>query len=136
MRSGMPGFVKIVGPGTIEFPEYDGNSMYRTLGNISRNPNVGLLFVKFDGKTVRIRINGRARILDDADALARHHAAKVVVRVECEMFSNCPRSVHDLANGRLSEYMPQPGYEPPAPEWKSRDYLKDILPAGDPHRPL
>ena len=135
MRSGMPGFVKIVGPGTIEFPEYDGNSMYRTLGNISRNPNVGLLFVKFDGKTVRIRINGRARILDDADALARHHAAKVVVRVECEMFSNCPRSVHDLANGRLSEYMPQPGYEPPAPEWKSRDYIKDILPSGDPHRP-
>jgi pyridoxamine 5'-phosphate oxidase-like protein len=51
MRSGMPGFVKIVAPGTIEFPEYDGNSMYRTLGNISRNPNVGLLFVKFDGKT-------------------------------------------------------------------------------------
>ena len=45
MRSGMPGFVKITGPGTIEFPEYDGNSMYRTLGNISRNPRVGLLFV-------------------------------------------------------------------------------------------
>ncbi|HEX3575004.1 MAG TPA: pyridoxamine 5'-phosphate oxidase family protein, partial [Rhodopila sp.] len=38
MRSGMPGFVKIVSPGTIEFPEYDGNSMYRTLGNIRRNP--------------------------------------------------------------------------------------------------
>ena len=62
MRSGMPGFVKIVAPGTIEFPEYDGNSMYRTLGNISRNPNVGLLFVKFDGKTYRVRINGRATI--------------------------------------------------------------------------
>ncbi len=86
MRSGVPGFVKIVSPGTIEFPEYDGNSMYRTLGNISRNPNVGLLFVKFDGKTVRIRINGHATILDDADTLARHHAAKLVVRVQCELF--------------------------------------------------
>jgi predicted pyridoxine 5'-phosphate oxidase superfamily flavin-nucleotide-binding protein len=134
MRSGMPGFVKIVGPGTIEFPEYDGNSMYRTLGNISRNPNVGLLFVKFDGKTVRIRVNGHATILDDAEALARHHAAKLVVRVECEMFSNCPRAVHDLASGRLSEYLPHPGYDPPAPEWKSRDYIRDILPEGDPHR--
>jgi uncharacterized protein len=51
MRSGVPGFVQIVGPGMLEFPEYDGNSMYRTLGNISRNPNVGLLFVKFDGKS-------------------------------------------------------------------------------------
>src|ERR1700760_1696408 len=83
LRSGMPGFVKIVAPGTIEFPEYDGNSMYRTLGNISRNPNVGLLFVKFDGETARIRINGHAMILDDAETLARHHAAKLVVRVQC-----------------------------------------------------
>jgi hypothetical protein len=134
MRSGMPGFVKIVAPGTIEFPEYDGNSMYRTLGNISRNPNVGLLFVKFDGKTYRIRINGRATILDDADTLSRHHGAKLVVRVECELFSNCPRAVHDLEGGRLSAYLPRPDYDPPAPEWKSRDYIRDVLPASDPHR--
>ncbi len=134
MRSGMPGFVKIVGPGMIEFPEYDGNSMYRTLGNISRNPSVGLLFVKFDGKTARVRINGHAAILDDADALGRHHGAKLVVLVTCELFSNCPRSVHDLEGGRLSAYLPKPDYEPPAPEWKSRDYIKDILPEGDPHR--
>jgi predicted pyridoxine 5'-phosphate oxidase superfamily flavin-nucleotide-binding protein len=134
MRSGMPGFVKIVAPGTIEFPEYDGNSMYRTLGNIKCNQNVGLLFVKFDGKTTRIRINGHATILDDAEALARHHAAKLVVRVECELYSNCPRSVHDLEGGRLSAYLPHPGYEPPAPDWKSRNYIRDILPANDPHR--
>lgn len=134
MLSGMPGFVKIIGPGTIEFPEYDVSSMYRTLGNISRNPNVGLLFVKFDGKTARIRINGHAAILDDAESLARHHAAKLVVRVECELYSNCPRAVHDLEGGRLSEYLPHPGYEPPAPEWKGRDFIRDVLPATDPHR--
>jgi hypothetical protein len=134
MRSGAPGFVRIVGPGTLEFPEYDGNSMYRTLGNISRNPNVGLLFVKFDGKSYRVRINGRAEIPDDAGSLARHHAAKLVIRVQCELFSNCPRAVHDLPNDRLSAYVPQPGHEPPAPEWKSRDYLRDILPENDPHR--
>jgi predicted pyridoxine 5'-phosphate oxidase superfamily flavin-nucleotide-binding protein len=134
MRSCMPGFVQIVGPGTIEFPEYDGNSMYRTLGNITRNPSVGLLFVKFDGKTTRVRINGHAVILDDPEALARHHAAKLVVRVEGELFSNCPRSVHDLESGNLSPYLPRPEYDPPAPEWKSRDYIKGILPAGDPHR--
>src|SRR5690242_14737851 len=133
MRAGMPGFVRIVGPGMLEFPEYDGNSMYRTLGNISRNPNVGLLFVKFDGSTPRVRINGHATILDDAAALARHHAAKLVVRVVCELYSNCPRSVHDLEAGRLSAYLPRPGYDPPAPEWKSRDYIRDILPMNDPH---
>ena len=134
LRSGVPGFVRIVGPGTLEYPEYDGNSMYRTLGNISRNPNVGLLFVKFDGKTYRIRINGVATILDDEVALARHHAAKLVVRVACELYSNCPRSVHDLEGGGLSEYLPRTGYETPAPEWKSRDYIRGILPRDDPHR--
>ena len=70
IKSGDPGFVKIVGPNVIEYPEYDGNSMYRTLGNLSRNPNVGLLFVRFDGKSRRMRINGRAAILDDAEAKA------------------------------------------------------------------
>ena len=134
MRSGVPGFIHITGPGQLEYPEYDGNSMYRTLGNISQNPNVGLLFVKFDGKSYRIRINGRAEILDDPAALARHHAAKLVVRVTCELFSNCPRAVHDLAGGHLSVYVPTPGHEPPAPEWKSRDYIRDVLPRNDPHR--
>src|SRR5262249_56141640 len=38
MRSGDPGFVRITGPDTLEYPEYDGNNMYRTLGNIHRNP--------------------------------------------------------------------------------------------------
>jgi hypothetical protein len=133
LRSGMPGFVKIVGPGTIEFPEYDGNSMYRTLGNINRNPNVGLLFVKFNGSTPRIRINGHAELRDDPADLARHHGAKLVVRVVCELFSNCPRSVHDLATGTLSTYLPRLGHTPPAPEWKSRDYIRGILPKNDPH---
>jgi predicted pyridoxine 5'-phosphate oxidase superfamily flavin-nucleotide-binding protein len=133
MKSGVPGFVKIVDAGTIEYPEYDGNSMYRTLGNIARNPNVGLLFVKFDGVTLRVRASGRATILDDASALARHHGAKVVVRIVCELYSNCVRSVHNLATGELSPYLPAENYVPPAPEWKSHDYIRDILPINDPH---
>lgn len=64
MRSGDPGFVRITGPDTLEYPEYDGNNMYRTLGNIHRNPNVGLLFVRLDGKTFRTRIRGKATIHD------------------------------------------------------------------------
>ena len=133
LKSGVPGFVKIVGPGTIEYPEYDGNSMYRTLGNIARNPSVGLLFVKFDGVTLRVRASGKAVILDDAEALCRHHGAKLVVRIVCELYSNCVRSVHNLTTGEISPYMPAPGHEPPAPEWKSRDYIRDILPENDPH---
>ena len=134
LKSGVPGFVKIVGPGTIEYPEYDGNSMYRTLGNIRENPNVGLLFVKFDGATLRVRASGKASLHDDTDTLARHPGAKLVVRIVCEMYSNCVRSVHDLTTGTISPYMPHEGYDPPAPEWKSRDYIRDILPHNEPHR--
>lgn len=138
MRSGDPGFVRITGPDTLEFPEYDGNNMYRTLGNIHRNPNVGLLFVRFDGKTFRTRVRGKATIHDSAEMLAAHHGAKVVVRVQCEIFPNCPRYVPDLmgASADVPEnpFVPRPGYEPPPPEWKSRDYLKDVLSKHDPHR--
>jgi hypothetical protein len=126
--------VKVVGPNVIEYPEYDGNSMYRTLGNLSKNPNVGLLFVRLDGKSRRIRVNGRASILDDAEALGRHFGAQLVVRIECEIYPNCPRYVPDLAGAQLSPYVPRVGHEPPPPpEWKRRDYIRDILPSGDPH---
>jgi hypothetical protein len=138
MRSGDPGFVRITGPDTLEYPEYDGNNMYRTLGNIHRNPNVGLLFVRFDGKTFRTRIRGKATIHDSAEMLARHHGAKVVVRVKCEIFPNCPRYIPDLMGASAAvpanPFVPRPGYEPPPPEWKSRDYLKDELSKYDPHR--
>jgi len=132
-ESGNPGFVKIVGPNVLEYPEYDGNSMYRTLGNIAQSADVGLLFVRFDGKTFRTRIRGKATIHDDAATLARHHGAKLVVRIVCDIYPNCPRYVPDFLGGTPSPYAPRPGYDPPAPEWKSRDYIRDILPRDDPH---
>jgi predicted pyridoxine 5'-phosphate oxidase superfamily flavin-nucleotide-binding protein len=135
IKSGDPGFVKIIGENTLEYPEYDGNSMYRTMGNIRKNPNVGLLFVRFDGKSRRIRINGRASILTDKEDLARHLGAKAVVRILCEVYPNCPRYVPDLATNEASPHIPREAMGvPPAPEWKHRDYIRDILPANDPHR--
>jgi predicted pyridoxine 5'-phosphate oxidase superfamily flavin-nucleotide-binding protein len=137
IRSGDPGFVKIVGPNVIEYPEYDGNSMYRTLGNISRNPNVGLLFVRLDGRSRRIRINGRASILDDAQAIGRHFGARLVVRIACEIYPNCPRYLPDLEHTKPSPNVPREGEgTPPPPEWKYRDYIRDILPEDDPHVPV
>jgi hypothetical protein len=90
--------------------------------------------VRLDGKSRRIRVNGRASILDDAEALGRHFGAQLVVRIECEIYPNCPRYVPDLAGAKLSVYVPREGHEPPPPpDWKRRDYIRDILPSGDPH---
>ncbi|WP_193187282.1 pyridoxamine 5'-phosphate oxidase family protein [Nisaea sediminum] len=137
IKSGDPGFIKIVGPNILEYPEYDGNSMYRTVGNIAKNPNVGLLFVAFDGKSRRIRVNGKAEILTDPEALERHYGAKMVVRIECEIYPNCPRYTPNLADREPSPHVPREGEgTPPPPEWKTRDYIRRILPEGDPHTSL
>ena len=135
IKSGDPGFVKIFEEGVIEYPEYDGNSMYRTAGNIIKNPNVALLFVNFDGKSRRIRINGQASIHRDSKSLEQHHGAKFVVRIKCEIYPNCPRYVPNLKESKPSPHIPRKGKGvPPPPEWKQRDYIRDILPKGDPHR--
>ena len=135
IKSGDPGFVKIVEKGIIEYPEYDGNSMYRTAGNISKNPNVALLFLNFDGKSPRIRINGHATIHHDNKSLEGHFGAKFVVRINCEIYPNCPRYIPNLEKDEPSAYVPRKGKGvPPAPEWKERDYIKNILPKDDPHK--
>ena len=135
IKSGDPGFVKIIDNETIEYPEYDGNSMYRTAGNIFKNPNVGLLFINFDGESRRIRINGCATIHHDNKTLNRHFGAKFVIRIKCEIYPNCPRYIPNLDTKKPSVYVPREGQGiPPAPEWKERDYIKNILPKDDPHK--
>ena len=138
IKSGDPGFVQVIGANVLEFPDYDGNSMYRSLGNMLRSPRVGMLFVRFDGKSLRMRASGVASMHDDAGILARHHGAKRVVRVDCdEIFPNCPRYLPDMSGASDaggSIYTPRPGHEPPPPEWKLRDYIRPLLPADDPAR--
>ena len=135
IKSGDSGFVKIIDNGTIEYPEYDGNSMYRTAGNILKNINVGLLFINFDGENRRIRINGRATIHQDNNTMKNHFGAKFVVRIKCEIYPNFPRYLPNLDNKSPSLYVPREGQGvPPAPEWKERDYIKNILPREDPHK--
>ncbi len=133
IKAGDPGFVKITGANVIEFPDYDGNSTFRTLGNISRNANVGLLFMPFDGKTLKLRANGRATIHEDEETLSRHYGAKLVVRVECEIYPNCPRYAPNLDEGKPSIYPPRRGEPSPVPDWKRLDIVRDVLPSGDPH---
>ncbi len=134
-KGGPPGFVRVTSPTTLEFPDYDGNSMYRTLGNIARNPRVGLLFIQLDATPNRLRVNGLATLHRDAAGLAAHHAACTVIRVECvDIFPNCPRYIPDLASGHPSRFVPAEGVAPPIPEWKTYAFITPVLPSGDQHR--
>ena len=63
------------------------------------------------------------------------YGAKFVVRIKCEIYPNCPRYIPNLEDKELSVHIPREGRrEPPAPEWKERDYIQYILPKDDPHK--
>jgi predicted pyridoxine 5'-phosphate oxidase superfamily flavin-nucleotide-binding protein len=113
---------------TLAFPSYDGNGMFKSLGNVLRNPKVGLLFVDFE-KPRRLRVNGVASI-DFADPLlASFEGAQLVARVRAEhVFPNCPRYIHRMAIEEMSVYAPAAGHEPPVPAWKEMDSFRDYLP--------
>jgi predicted pyridoxine 5'-phosphate oxidase superfamily flavin-nucleotide-binding protein len=137
-KGGRAGFVRIIGESQLAFPSYDGNGMFKSLGNVLVNGGVGLLFIDFESPR-RLRVNGVASI-DHQDPLRHGFAgAQLIVRVTAEhIFPNCPRYIHRVAAEQVSEYAPAPGYEPPVPAWKQMDVFRDYLPgapspgAGDP----
>ncbi len=63
-RAGPPGFVRVLDPYTVIYPEYKGNGVMASLGNMAENPHVGLLFVDFFHSGVGLHINGRAHIVE------------------------------------------------------------------------
>ena len=127
-KGGRPGFVRVIAPDVLAFPSYDGNGMFRSLGNVLVNSHVGLLFIDFESPK-RLRVNGVASIDADDPLAADFPGAQLVVRVRAlHVFPNCPRYVHPMAPGGLSPYAPAPGHEPPVPAWKQMDAFRDYLP--------
>ena len=129
-KGGLPGFVRVTGPGELAFPSYDGNGMFRSLGNVRVNPAVGLLFLDFE-QPRRLRVLGTAVVAEDDPLRAQFEGAQLVVRVRAErIFPNCPRYIHRMQVVELSAYAPRPEYEPPVPAWKEMPAFKDVLPKG------
>jgi uncharacterized protein len=130
-KGGEPGFVRVLDERTLAIPDYDGNGMYRTWGNVLVNPHVGLLFLDFESPK-RIRVNGTARVSEDDPLRAEFPGAVFVVRVAAELiFPNCPRYLHKMQLLEHSTYAPRPDHEPPVPAWKTFAEFRDALPARD-----
>ena len=130
-KGGEPGFVRVLDEHTIAFPSYDGNGMYLSAGNVLVNPNVGLLFIDFEGRK-RMRLNGVASIDPDDPLAAEWPEAQLVVRVRAkEVFPNCARYIHEYRLVQRSRFVPKSECETPAPSWKRSDWAHDVLAAGD-----
>ncbi|MEA2974667.1 MAG: uncharacterized protein QOF19_187 [Alphaproteobacteria bacterium] len=125
-KGGSPGFVRVTGPSEVAFPDYDGNGMFKSLGNLLVNPHVGLLFIDMHEKPRRLRVEGRASISRDDPLMGETAGAQMIVRVQAHaIFPNCPRYIPKLALVEPSPYAPQPGCEPVDPGWKNFADFKD-----------
>ncbi len=126
-KGGDPGFVKVLDTTTIAFPNYDGNGMYYSMGNISAHPEVGMLFIAFD-RPFRLRLQGRAEVVMEGPERDLFKEADVAVRVAVsELWMNCPRYVHRYEKVQASRYVPRAGKDTPLCEWKRIEGLEDAL---------
>ena len=127
-KGGTPGFVRIVGANELVFPDYDGNGMFKSLGNVLANPSVGLLFIDMGEKPRRIRVNGEASVSHDDPLMQRFAGAQLLVRVKARaIFPNCPRYIVTPGTAEASKYAPRPGHEPPEPTRKGFDDFRDYV---------
>jgi len=130
-KGGAPGFVRVLEPDTLAFPDYDGNGMYLSLGNVAQTGQVGLLFIDFERQT-RMRINGEAQVREDDPLLREYPEGKLMVRVRArEIFPNCPRYIHKMKLIEHSQFVPRSDCATPVPGWKRSDWAADVLPAND-----
>ena len=133
-KGGDRGFVRVVDDQTLAFPNYNGNGMYLSMGNLLQNPHVGLLFIDFE-RGSRMRVNGDAHVAEDDELLASYPQAQFIVRVSVrEVFPNCPRYIHRSRRVEASPFVPREDCETPVPAWKRSDWARDVLPADDPAR--
>jgi len=82
-RGGNAGFVHVENERRLVFPDYAGNAMFQTLGNLELNPRAGVLFVDFERGTT-LQVSGMARVNWDSSALLNFVGAQRVVEFSVE----------------------------------------------------
>lgn len=128
-KGGAPGFAKVAAPDLLLLPDYDGNGMFKSLGNIDANPSVGLLFISMGERPRRLRVNGSAKVLREDPRMEETPGAQLLVAVTpVDIFPNCPRYIPQAEALTPSTDCPGPGVEPVEPKWKSFGIFSDVVP--------
>jgi hypothetical protein len=128
-KGGPPGFARVAAPDLLVFPDYDGNGMFKSLGNLAANPHVGLLFIAMGEKPGRLRVNGRAEVVQGDPAMAAMPGAQLLVKVTpTDIFPNCPRYIPQMRMEAPSVYVPKADEVPVEPKWKAFPDFADVIP--------
>lgn len=127
-KGGDPGFVRVLDRQTLAMPSYDGNGMFRTLGNIESDPRLALLFVD-PGRPWRLRVHGTGAVRTGGELVASFHGADAVLVVTIRrLFPNCGRYIQQTE--APSPDVPRPGHQPPEPDWKQLELIRPYLPGS------
>jgi predicted pyridoxine 5'-phosphate oxidase superfamily flavin-nucleotide-binding protein len=111
-RAGTPGFVQVLDSKRLAYPEYRGNGVMASIGNILENPHIGLVFMDFFQSTVGLHVNGKASVATSEELAAipaipqpllkasqvkegRHPECWVIVEIE-EAYIHCSKHVPRL----------------------------------------
>ncbi len=78
-RAGLAGFVKVLDASTLIYPEYRGNGVLASLGNMLHNPKIGLMFVDFFKDTVGLHVNGKAAVIENDQLIQRADLSEAII---------------------------------------------------------
>jgi predicted pyridoxine 5'-phosphate oxidase superfamily flavin-nucleotide-binding protein len=87
-RAGPPGFMQVLDPHTLAFPEYRGNGVMASAGNIVENGHVALLFIDFCQDVIGLHVNGPAELVEPPQ-----------MRERAPLLAEDPHPVHAVAVG-------------------------------------
>ena len=128
-KGGPVGFLKVIDNALI-FPNYDGNGMFLSVGNLIKNENVGLLFIDFETPR-RLRVQGNAEI-DEHPNLKIFPEAQFLIRIKpTDIWVNCPRYIHTFKKVSQSPYTPCTHKTSRLAQWKRLDSIYDNLSLHD-----
>lgn len=127
-KGGAAGFARIE-ENVLEFPCYDGNGMFLSMGNVAGNARVGLLFIDFE-RPRRLRVQGVATV-QNAAGQANPGALAVVRVTPLQIFINCPRYIPRYVKVEASPHVPDEHGCAPLARWKRIDAFQDVLPPAD-----
>ena len=130
-KGGHRGFVRVLNPSTLVFPNFDGNGMFMSLGNIKDRQKVGLLFIDFE-KPQRLRVRGDAEVVESGSLVDSYPGAQQVVQVTVSnVWVNCPRYIPKMTLEAASPAIPNADGDFPLALWKRIDFLQDVLTERD-----
>lgn len=87
--------LKIIDDKTLIFPDFSGNNLFNSLGNMHVNPHIGMLFIDFK-RALRMRLNGKTSILDNAAEYKNlwPGALRIISVTIEQLYPNCQQRIH------------------------------------------